>query len=195
MLLSSTYILAGRSVCVNKRSKNKNKQISKRISPKMWIALILTGALISLGAYAVINSTRPTNGNSPTFAIPGNSFIKAVHPPGKGYSFMHQSSGSSKGLRNLNPGNRMTDQNVLLTVNKGSLETIHLINEDTTHSKHNLNLDEFNVHTRDLGYFESQSLTFIADKTGTFKAYCSIHPEMTGTIVVTDPGEFPFSVP
>jgi hypothetical protein len=178
---------------VNKRSKNKNKQISKRISPKMWIALILTGALISLGAYAVINSTRPTNGNSPTFAIPSNSFIKAVHPPGKGYSFMHQSSGSSKGLRNLNPGNRTSDQNVLLTVNKGSLETIHLINEDTTHSKHNLNLDEFNVHTRDLGYFESQSLTFIADKAGSFKAYCSIHPEMTGTIVVTDSAEFPSS--
>jgi Cupredoxin-like domain len=180
---------------VNKRSKNKNKQISKRISPKMLIALILTGALISLGAYAAINSTRPTNGNSPIFTIPGNSFVKAVHPPGKGYSFMHQSSGSSKGLRNLDPGNRTSDQNVLLTVNKGSLETIHLINEDTTHSKHNLNLDEFNVHTRDLGYFESQSVTFIADKAGTFKAYCSIHPEMTGTIVVRDPAEFPFSAP
>ena len=178
---------------MNKRSKNKNKQFTKRISPKMWIALILTGALISLGVYAAINSTRPTNGNSPTFAIPSNSFIKAVHPPGKGYSFMHQSSGSSKGPRNLNLSNRTRDQNVLLIVNKGRVETIHLINEDTTHSKHNLNLDEFNVHTRDLGYFESQSLTFIADKTGTFKVYCTIHPEMTGTIVVTDPGEFPFS--
>jgi plastocyanin len=124
------------------------------------------------------------------FAIPGNSFIKAVHSPGKGYSFMHQSSGSSKGLRSLNVGNKISDQNVLLTVNIGSVETIHLINEDTTHSKHNLNLDEFNVHTRDLGFFESQSLTFIADKPGNFKAYCTIHPEMTGTIVVRDPTDF-----
>jgi len=157
----------------------------------MLIVLILTGALNSLGAYAAINSSRPTNGNSPIFSIPGNSFIKAVHSPGKGYSFMHQSSGSSKGLRNLNLGNRTSDQNVLLTVNKGSVETIHLINEDTTHSKHNLNLDEFNVHTRDLGYFESQSVTFIADKAGTFKAYCSIHPEMTGTIVVRNATQFP----
>lgn len=175
---------------MNKRSKNKNKQYSKKISPKLWIALILTGALISLGAYAAVNSTRPTTGNSPMFTIPSNTFIKAVHPPGKGYAFMHQSSGSSKGLRNLNPSNRTSDQNVLLTVNRGSLETIHLINEDTTHSKHNLNLDEFDVHTKDLGYFESQSLTFIADKAGSFKAYCSIRPEMTGTIVVTDSAEF-----
>jgi plastocyanin len=78
-----------------------------------------------------------------------------------------------------------------MTVNKGSAETIHLINEDTTHSKHNLNVDEFNVHTRDLGYFESQSITFIADKAGTFKIYCTIHPEMTGSVVVRDPTEFP----
>jgi Cupredoxin-like domain len=175
---------------VNKRSKNKKNRYSKRISVKQLTVLVLAGTLISLGAYAAINSTRPTNGSSPLFAIPGNSFIKAVHSPGKGYLFMHQSSGSSKGLRNLNPSIRTSDQNVLLTVNKGSVETIHLINEDTTHSKHNLNLDEFNVHTRDLGYFESQSVTFIADKAGTFKAYCSIHPEMTGTIVVRDPTEF-----
>jgi plastocyanin len=52
-------------------------------------------------------------------------------------------------------------------------------------------VDEFNVHTRDLGYFESQSITFIADKAGTFKIYCTIHPEMTGSVVVRDPTEFP----
>ena len=78
------------------------------------------------------------------------------------------SSGSAKGLRNPNIGDKTSNQNALLTLNTGSVETIHLINEDTTNSKHNLNLDEFNVHTRDLGYFESQSVTFIADKAGTF---------------------------
>ncbi|MDQ5869382.1 MAG: hypothetical protein M3530_06595, partial [Thermoproteota archaeon] len=83
---------------MNKRSKNKKNRYSKRISVKQLTVLVLAGVLISLGAYAAINSTRPSNGNSPMFAIPGNSFIKAVHSQGKGYSFMHQSSGSTKGL-------------------------------------------------------------------------------------------------
>lgn len=190
-MLSFSYISAERSNFVNKRSKNKNVRNTKNISVKGLSIIVLTGVLISLGAYFAINSSRPSNGTSPVIGIPGNSFIKAVHTPGKGYSFMHQSSGSSKGLRNLNLGNRTSDPNVLMTVNKGSAETIHLINEDTSHSKHNLNVDEFNVHTRDLGYFESQSVTFIADKAGTFKIYCTIHPEMTGSVIVRDPTEFP----
>jgi hypothetical protein len=191
-MLSFSYISAERSNFVNKRSKNKkNSRNTKNISVKGLSIIVLTGVLISLGAYFAINSSRPSNGTSPVIGIPGNSFIKAVHTPGKGYSFMHQSTGSSKGLRNLNLGNRTSDPNVLMTVNKGSAETIHLINEDTSHSKHNLNVDEFNVHTRDLGYFESQSVTFIADKAGTFKIYCTIHPEMTGSVIVRDPTEFP----
>jgi plastocyanin len=44
--------------------------------------------------------------------------------------------------------------------------------------------DEFNVHTRDLGYFETQTVTFLADKKGTFEYYCTIHPEMKGIIKV-----------
>jgi hypothetical protein len=191
-MLSFSYISAERSNFVNKRSKNKkNSRNTKKISVKGLSIIVLTGVLISLGAYFAINSSRPSNGTSPVIGIPGNSFIKAVHTPGKGYSFMHQSTGSSKGLRNLNLGNRTSDPNVLMTVNKGSAETIHLINEDTSHSKHNLNVDEFNVHTRDLGYFESQSVTFIADKAGAFKIYCTIHPEMTGSVIVRDPTEFP----
>ena len=60
-----------------------------------------------------------------------------------------------------------------------------MINEDIdSGSKHNINIDEFNVHSRDLGYFESQTITFVADKAGTFKYYCSIHPEMKGEIIV-----------
>ena len=72
-----------------------------------------------------------------------------------------------------------------LYVSKGGLESIHFINEDyDTHSKHNFNIDEFNVHSKDLGYFQSQIITFIVDRDGIFEYYCSIHPEMRGKVVV-----------
>ena len=75
-----------------------------------------------------------------------------------------------------------------LMVTNGNLVQIHLINEEknepSNKSIHNLNIDEFNVHTGDLGYFQTKSITFLADKVGTFEYYCSIHPEMKGTITV-----------
>jgi plastocyanin len=72
-----------------------------------------------------------------------------------------------------------------LYVTKGGLESIHFINEDyETHSKHNFNIDEFKVHSKDLGYFQSQIITFIVDKDGVFEYYCSIHPEMRGKVAV-----------
>jgi plastocyanin len=40
------------------------------------------------------------------------------------------------------------------------------------------------VHTRDLNYFESQTIDFVPDKAGHFEYYCSIHSEMKGVITV-----------
>jgi plastocyanin len=35
-----------------------------------------------------------------------------------------------------------------------------------------------------LAYYETQTITFVADKTGTFEYYCTIHPEMKGNITI-----------
>jgi len=74
-------------------------------------------------------------------------------------------------------------------VSKGNIIQIHLINEEKNQpnnpSKHNLNIDEFNVHTKDLDYFQTDEIAFLANKTGTFDYYCSIHQDMKGTITVT----------
>ncbi len=51
------------------------------------------------------------------------------------------------------------------------------------------NIDEFDTPTKDLGYFQSQPVIFTANKTGTFNYYCSIHPEMTGKIIVKSHAE------
>jgi hypothetical protein len=98
--------------------------------------------------------------------------------------FTSQSTGTAK---LLNSGASHRGNNPPIMLNQGNSLSIHLINEDSeTHSKHNLNIDEFGVHTGDLGYFQTQTVTFTANKTGTFNYYCSIHPEMKGKIIVTD---------
>jgi len=83
----------------------------------------------------------------------------------------------------------LTGNSPQLTITQGNLVQIHLINEEKNESisksNHNLNIDEFNVHTGDLGYFQTKSITFLADKTGNFEYYCSIHPEMKGTLTVS----------
>jgi plastocyanin len=84
-----------------------------------------------------------------------------------------------------NTGGSASPVNPTYTFSKGELESIHFINEDyDTHSLHNFNIDAFNVHTKDLGYYEAQTITFIADKPGTYEYYCTIHPEMKGNIIV-----------
>jgi len=72
--------------------------------------------------------------------------------------------------------------NLLISVTRGDLIALHVFNEDT--QKHNLNLDEFNVHIHDLNYYESPTITIIADKTGQFTFYDTLYSEITGTFIV-----------
>ena len=67
------------------------------------------------------------------------------------------------------------------TLGKGRLQSMHTVNEDhETHSRLTFNIDEFNAHSKDLTYTQSQTFTFVAGKSETFHHYCSIHPEMKG---------------
>ena len=139
-----------------------------------------------MGAVAVVigivgyDSLVPSNGGAPVFGPAANHFIKVMHSAKEGYIYVSQSSGSVKGLRSgggsVNPS---------YTLTRADLQSLHVINEDyETHSKHNLNIDAFDVHTRDLSYFESQTVTFFPEKAGTVEYYCTIHPEMKGVITI-----------
>ena len=167
----------------NLKGKNKNKF---KFSRGVIIGIVIITTAISIISYYSINSMIPVNGKSPILSPPRNIFIKASHSPETGYIFVSQSSGAVKGLRGSGGGGGGGySTNPTYTFNKGGVESIHMINEDyETHSKHNFNIDQFNVHTKDLGYFQTQSVTFIADKEGTFQYYCTIHPEMKGNVVV-----------
>lgn len=148
-----------------------------RFSKGTVIGIGISIAVVSLAAYFLINST--VNSGVPLFAPAKNNFIVANHYKDSGYAFASKSTTSGKKSvsgSTINPA---------IHISKGAVEAIHMINEDgDSDSKHNINIDEFNVHSRDLGYFESQTITFVADKAGTFNYYCSIHPEMKGEIIV-----------
>jgi hypothetical protein len=170
---------------MNKKRRSYNRNTNTRrsrfkFSKGLIITVLAAAGILSLLGYAGIHSLIPVNGTVPVFAAPRNSFIKATHSQQTGYYFLSQSAGGVKGSRG---GGASVNPTYFLK--QGSLESVHIINEDyDTHSKHNFNIDQFKVHTKDLGYFESQTITFIADKLGTFEYYCTIHPEMRGTVTV-----------
>lgn len=138
-------------------------------------------AVVTSIGYFGWHAMIPANGTFPVFAPRENHFIKALHSS-SGYHYVSISSGSVKGLRNS--GSRpIINPDFMFSI--GNVQSMHLINEDReTHSQHNLNIDALNVHTRDLNYYESQTIDFLPNKAGTFEYYCSIHPEMKGQITV-----------
>lgn len=157
----------------------KTKQASKS-SPKKFIAIgVIAAIVIGIGYWAFV-SAIPVNGTAPVFEAPENKYIKALNDEKSGYVYAVQSVKGGKSNPNAN------SVSPPIVAIKGQLVSLHFINEDKTpDSKHNINIDEFNVHSNDLGYFQSQTITFIADKPGEYNYYCTIHPEMHGKITVS----------
>ena len=162
--------------------KRKELTPPKRFTKNRIIIMSSLAVVASALGYFVVSAMIPANGTAPVFGLGANHYIKAAYSSRSGYTYVSQSSGAVKGVKNT--GNTAAD-NPTYIFNKGELESIHFINEDyETHSLHNFNIDEFNIHTSDLGYFTSQTVTFVADKPGTYHYYCSIHPEMKGDIEI-----------
>jgi plastocyanin len=162
---------------MNKKTKQKDVRSKMIFSKGMIIMIAAAVVIVSIIVYFGMRSLTPVNGNSPVFAAPTNTFIKATYSPQSGYTFTSQST--SSGRNSLPVGYNSPT----ITLKQGELASIHLINEDTN-SKHNLNIDAFKVHTNNLGYFQSQSILFVANKAGSFPYYCTIHPEMKGVVIV-----------
>ncbi|MFZ0514509.1 MAG: hypothetical protein WAM14_23090 [Candidatus Nitrosopolaris sp.] len=162
-----------------KARRQQNIKNNKFTFSKYRYAIMVFGGIaviVALAAYFGIHSLIPVNGNAPTFAPPINTFLKASYSPQTGWLFTSPTAASRTNATFNSP---------TIFLKYGELVSVHLINEDAdTRSLHNLNVDAFNVHTKNLGYFGSQSVTFIANKIGTFVYYCNIHPEMRGLIKV-----------
>ena len=82
-------------------------------------------------------------------------------------------------------GNNFSLTPAAITVNKGDTVKITFTNRL---GMHDWKLDEFNVGTKVLKAGESETVTFVADKSGTFEYYCSVgsHRQMgmVGKLIV-----------
>ena len=160
--------------------KQKNKAPNKK---NTVFGICITIAVIAAIGYFAIISMIPVNTDYPVFAAPTNILIKTISTDDGKSVFASQSAKGGK-----NAGVPTGTHYPTMTVSKGNLVSIHIINEDKEtvnfNHKHNLNIDEFNVHSKDLNPLEAQTITFLADKQGTFEYYDSLHPEMRGKIVV-----------
>ena len=159
----------------NQKNKNKNKFFTRGTI----IGIAVIAAAASIGGYFALGTMIPVNGTTPVFEPPTNIYILATHDSQNGYYFEEQST--RQGKKTLASGAIDASIHVI----KGQLVALHVINEDKeTGTQHDLNIDEFNVHTKKLNYFEAQTINFIADKSGTFKYYSTIHPEMKSNLIV-----------
>ena len=78
-----------------KRQQN-SKTKDKRISKYTVILIVAVGVVVSFIIYFGIMSLVPINGNSPVFAAPTNTFVKAIHSPQAGWVFTSQSTSGSR---------------------------------------------------------------------------------------------------
>ena len=157
---------------INQKKKKNNKN---RITPKKLIVIGISLTVISLIIYGGINFLKSSNGNF-LLSPARNFFMKATYLPNEGYAYTGQSTGTAK-ILNSGAGSNRFGHGPPITLNQGNTLSLHLINEDSeTHSKHNINIDDFDSHTNDLGYFQSQIITFTTNKSGNFNYCYNIHP-------------------
>jgi len=139
--------------------------------------------VITTGGYYAYQSLIPVNVDYPVFLLPENILIKTGQSADGHYLYSHQSSRGGKQA----PRSGITSPT--LNITEGNLVSLHIINEikNTSDQKsiHNFNIDEFNVHSKDLGYFESQSINFLADKSGEYVYHCTLHSEMKGLLIIS----------
>lgn len=74
-----------------------------------------------------------------------------------------------------------------MTVKKGTTVKVTFTNKE---GMHNWVLDEFNAKTNTIAAGKSETVTFVADKVGSFEYYCSVGNHramgMVGTLTVTE---------
>lgn len=149
------------------------KYRAKRKKLSMTKVAIIAGVIAVIGVvvyfgFASKTSVLPTGG--------GKNFSLKVSETSNGIAFV---SVGTQGRKSLAAGHNSPT----FDVNKGDTVTIHIISE-IHGDKYDFIIPELNVHSKAVGYFEADTISFVADKTGELTYTSTGHPDMKGQIVV-----------
>ena len=138
-------------------------------------------ALVVLLVVVIKNFKIGENQNIKNFE---NKIIKDETTASVGSSGFVQSGQTSSSSFTVNGGNYYFKPNII-KVKQGDQVTIKFINDD---GMHNFIIDEFNVGTQIIKGGAEETISFVADKKGSFEYYCSVgqHRQngMKGTLIV-----------
>lgn len=134
----------------------------------------IVGVIIAI--IAIVAYTGFASRSSPLPAVGATNFSLKITNTSKGVAFV---SVGTTGKKSIPTG----QTSPTLHVTQGNAVTIHIISE--IHGEnYDFIIPELNVHSKQLGFFEADTITFVADKRGEFIYTSTEHPEIKGLLVV-----------
>lgn len=151
--------------------------------------IIAAVVLIAAVGYFAMNSNKPNSTQQIQEGTPSSVMENASNTTeikGTSSEATGSSSPNAKEAKTfIVDGSNFTYSVKEMKVKKGNTVKVVFNNKEGTHD---WNLDEFDAHTKKIGEEQSETVTFVADKTGTFEYYCSVgqHRQMgmKGNLIV-----------
>lgn len=109
----------------------------------------------------------------------GKNFSLKISKTTQGIAFV--SLNPSGGKKSLAVGHNSPTMDVI----RGDTVTIHIISE-IHGEKFDFVIPDLNVHSKMVGFFEADTITFVPDRAGEFVYTSTSHPEMKGLLVVSE---------
>lgn len=149
------------------------KYRAKRKKLSMTKIAIIAGVIAAIGVVVYFGFANKTN-VLPTAGA--KNFSLKISETSNGIAFV---SVGTQGRKSLAVGHNSPT----FDANKGDTVTIHIISE-IKGEKYDFVIPDLNVHSKAVGYFEADTISFVADKTGELTYTSTGHPDMKGQIVV-----------
>lgn len=166
-LVEDTFMFDNNMVHLMRKVKHKKFPTTKLIVLAAVIAII---GSVSYFGFASRTSILPVAG--------AKNFSMKISNTAQGVAFVGI---GNVGKKSLAAGHNSPTIDVV----KGDTVTVHLISE-IHGEKYDFVIPDLNVHSKPIGYFEADTVTFVVDRVGEFVYTSSLHPEMKGMLVVIE---------